>query len=216
MAEGFGRGCRGVSQTIPSTIRLVMGGLILIGSGACTTSPPTASDGCGTAPERRPPVVSSPADQVISRSAGRAAGMGGSAASRAVRVTGNRSIDTLLSGAVRDGVTVARRAWNDADSGNAADGDATVSYRLAPGSAPGPSQSIQVFSPLINDAPWRIEVPRTGAVLAMHAPAGRGSHDVRTVVNVGARRSDAAAIIFASCRYLEGLGNRATLRTGPP
>jgi hypothetical protein len=142
--------------------------------------------------------------------------MGGSAASRAVRVTGNRYLDTLLGGAVRDGVTAARRAWDDAGDAHAEDGDGTVRSRLAPGSAQGPSQSIQVFSPLINDAPWRIEVPRTGAVLAMHAPAGSGSHNVTTVVNVGARRPDAAAIILASCQYLEGLGNRATLRTGPP
>ena len=61
-------------------------------------------------------------------------------------------------------------------------------------------------SPLINDAPWQLEVPRQGAVVATHAPADGSSHVVTTNVEVGARRTDVTAVVVASCRYLEGLG----------
>ena len=73
------------------------------------------------------------------------------------------------------------------------------------------SRAIQVTSPQINDAPWQIEVPRQGAVVATHARADRSSHVVTTNVDVGARRTDVTAVVVASCRYLEGLGNRSTL-----
>jgi hypothetical protein len=199
-------------QPTVSTIGMVTVTLVLNGVAGCATAPSAAVDGCGVgrAPATQKPP--NPAEQVLSRTTSRAVGMGGSEAGRAVRVTDNRYVDTLLSGAVRDSVTAARRAWGDA----AEEGDTTVRYRVVLGVTPGSGQAIQVSSPLINDAPWRIEVPRTGALSTTHAPVTRGGHDVTTVVKVGARRTDATALVVASCRYLEGLGNRATLQTGRP
>ena len=203
-------------QPITSTGWIVAVTLLLNAVGGCATSPSVAVDGCGS--EHVPAAGESegPAEQVLSRTTGRAVGMGGSEAGRAVRVTGNRYVDTLLSGAVRDSVTAARRAWDDATDEPAADREPTVRYTVMPGAATGRSRSIQVSSPLINDAPWQLEVPRKGAAVATHAPADRGSHDVTTTVDVGARRTDVTAVVVASCRYLEGLGNRATLPAGTP
>ena len=201
-------------QPITSTSWIVAATLLLNAVGGCATSPSVAVDGCGS--ERVPAAgeSESPAEQVLSRTTGRAVGMGGSEAGRAARVTGNRYVDTLLSGAVRDSVTAARRAWDDAADEPAADREPTVRYTVLPGVATGRSRSIQVSSPLINDAPWQLEVPRKGAVVATHAPADRSSHVVTTTVDVGARRTDVTAVVVASCRYLEGLGNRATLPDG--
>ena len=137
--------------------------------------------------------------------------MGGSEAGRAARVTGNRYVDTLLSGAVRDSVTAARRVLADAADQPAADQAPDVRYMILPRVGTGRSRAIQVSSPLINDAPWQLEVPGQGAVVATHAPTDRSSHVVTTHLDVGARRTDVTAVVVASCSYLEGLGNRATL-----
>ena len=195
-----------------STIGMMAVTLVLNAVAGCATAPAATVDGCGVG--RAPAAQGSPnpAEQVLSRTTSRAVGMSGSEAGRAVRVTGNRYADTLLSGAVRDSVTAARRAWKDA----AEDGDTTVRYRAVPGLAPGLGQAIQVSSPLINDAPWRIEVPRTGALATTHAPVIQGGHAVTTIFKLGAPPTDATALVVASCQYLEALGNRATLQTGKP
>ena len=198
-------------QRIGSTSRIVAAALVLNALGGCATAPSVAVQGCGSERTRGAQESESPAEQVLSRTTGRAVGMGGSEAGRAARVTGNRYVDTLLSGAVRDSVTAARRVLDDAADEPAADRAPAVRYTLLPAAATGRSRAIQVSSPLINDAPWQLEVPRTGPVVATHAPADRSSHVVTTNVDVGARRTDVAAMVVASCRYLEGLGNRATL-----
>ena len=198
-------------RPVGSTSRIVAAALVLNALAGCATSPSVAVQGCGS--ERVPGARGSegPAVQVLSRSAGRALGMGGSEAGRAARVTGNRYVDTLLSGAVRDSVTAARRVLADAADQPAADQAPDVRYMILPRVGTGRSRAIQVSSPLINDAPWQLEVPRQGAVVATHAPAEGSSHVVTTNVDVGARRTDVTGIVVASCRYLEGLGNRATL-----
>jgi hypothetical protein len=203
-------------QPIGSTIQLVAATLVLNALVGCATAPSVAVQGCGS--ERVPGARGSEgpaAVQVLSRSAGRALGMGGSEAGRAARVTGNRYVDTLLSGAVRDSVTAARRVLADAADQPAADQAPDVRYMILPRVGTGRSRAIQVSSPLINDAPWQLEVPRQGAVVATHAPAEGSSHVVTTNVEVGARRTDVSAVVVASCRYLEGLGNRATQSDGP-
>lgn len=202
-------------QPIGSTSRIVAAALVLNALGGCAASPTVAVQGCGS--ERVPGAQESenPAEQVLSRTTGRAVGMGGSEAGRAARVTGNRYVDTLLSGAVRDSVTAARRVLDDAADQPAADRAPDVRYTIPPRVGTVHSRAIQVTSPLINDAPWQLEVPRQGAVVATHAPAGRSSHVVTTNVDVGARRTDVTGMVVASCRYLEGLGNRATLSHGP-
>ena len=198
-------------QPIGSTSRIVAAALVLNALVGCAASPSVAVQGCGS--ERVPGARESKgsAEQVLSRSAGRALGMGGSEAGRAVRVTGNHYVDTLLSGAVRDSVAAARHAWDKATDGPADDRAPGVRYIFLPAAATGRSRSVQVTSPLINDAPWQLQVPRQGAVVATHAPAEGSSHVVTTNVEVGARPADVSAVVVASCRYLEGLGNRATL-----
>ena len=198
-------------QPIGSTSRLVAAALVLNALGGCATSPSVPVQGCGTERGLGAQESKSPAEQVLSRTTGRAVGMGGSEAGRAARVTGNRYVDTLLSGAVRDSITAARRAWDEAADTPAADRAPDVRYTFLSGARTARGRAIQVASPLINDAPWQLELPRTGAVVATHAPAGRSSHVVTTNVDVGARRTDVTAMVVASCRYLEGLGNRATL-----
>ena len=198
-------------QPIGSTSRIVAAALVLNALGGCATAPSVAVQGCGSEGVPGAQESESPAEQVLSRTTGRAVGMGGSEAGRAARVTGNRYVDTLLSGAVRDSVTAARRVLADAADQPAADRAPDVRYTIPPRVGTGRSRAIQVASPLINDAPWQLELPRTGAVVATHAPAGRSSHVVTTNVDVGARRTDVTAMVVASCRYLEGLGNRATL-----
>jgi hypothetical protein len=198
-------------QPIGSTSRIVAAALVLNALGGCATAPSVAVQGCGS--ERVPGAQASdsPVEQVLSRTTGRAVGMGGSEAGRAARVTGNRYVDTLLSGAVRDSVAAARRVLADAADQPAADRATDVRYTILPSVGTVHSRAIQVTSPLINDAPWQLEVPRQGAVVATHAPTERSSHVVTTNVDVGARRTDVTAVVVASCRYLKGLGNRATL-----
>lgn len=202
-------------QPIGSTSRIVAAALVLNALAGCATSPSVAVQGCGSARVPGARGSEGPAEQVLSRSAGRAVGMGGSEAGRAVRVTGNRYVDTLLSGAVRDSVTAARRVLAEATDEPADDRAPGVRYTLLPAAATGRGRSVQVTSPLINDAPWQLQVPRQGAVVATHAPAEGSSHVVTTNVEVGARHTDVSAVVVASCRYLEGLGNRATLSDEP-
>ena len=198
-------------QPIGSTSRIVAAALVLNALAGCGASPTVAVQGCGSERDRGAQESESPAEQVLSRTTGRAVGMGGSEAGRAARVTGNRYVDTLLSGAVRDSVSAARRVLADAIDHPAADRAPDVGYTIPPRAGTGRSRAIQVSSPLINDAPWQLEVPRQGAVVATHAPTDRSSHVVTTNVDVGARRTDVTGMVVASCRYLEGLGNRATL-----
>ena len=202
-------------QPVGSTSRIVAAALVLNALAGCATSPSVAVQGCGSARVPGARGSEGPAVQVLSRSAGRALGMGGSEAGRAARVTGNRYVDTLLSGAVRDSVTAARHAWDEATDEPADDREPGVRYTFLPAAATGRSRSVQVSSPLINDARWQLEVPRQGAVVATHAPAEGSNRVVTTNVEVGARRTDVSAVVVASCRYLEGLGNRATLSDGP-
>ena len=202
-------------KPITSTEWIVGCLLLLHAVGGCATSPPVAVQGCGI---ERVPVAGasdSPAGQVLSRTTGRAVGMGGSEAGRAARVTGNRYVDNLLSGAMRDSVTAARRAWDGAADEPPTGREPGVRYTAGPEAATGHDRSIQVFSPLINDAPWQLELPRQGAVVATHASADRSNRVVRTSIDVDARRTDVAAVVVASCRYLERVGNQATRSDGP-
>ena len=189
--------------------------LLLHAVGGCATSAPVAVEGCGN--ERIPAAGASdsPAGQVLSRTTGRAVGMSGNEAGRAARVTGNRYVDNLLSGAMRDSVAAARRAWDGAADEPPTDREPGVRYTLGPEAATGRDRFIQVSSPLINDAPWQLELPRQGAVVATHAPLDRSSRVVRTSIDVDARRSDVTAMVVASCRYLERVGNQATRPDGP-